>query len=108
VSQAVRAGGWNMTSGGCSSRKDDDVWWYGSSRCWYPSVRASYTWAGAHNFSRFVQASGRGSSAARVADLDIGDVLHRVLRYPHRPQHGRDRQAEQGPAVQLSHLRPPR
>jgi len=75
VSQAVEAGGWTMTSGGCGSRKDDDQWWYGSSRCWYPGVRASYTWAGAHNFSRFVPAGGRGSAAKAVSDLNVGDVL---------------------------------
>lgn len=79
-------GGWTMTSGGCSSRRDNDVWWYGDDRCWCPGVRSSCTWAGAHNFSTFVRASGRGSSAAHVHDLDVGDVLQMAFSGSH-PDH---------------------
>jgi hypothetical protein len=75
VSQSVLAGGWSMVGGSCSDRKDNDVWWYGESKCWYPSVRASYTWAAAQNFANFMVKSGRGKNAARVSDLDIGDIL---------------------------------
>lgn len=41
VSQAVLEGIWTMTSGGCGSRKDNDVWWYRAHRCWYPKVRST-------------------------------------------------------------------
>jgi hypothetical protein len=75
VSQALLAGGWGMTGGSCGDRKDNDVWWYGSSKCWYPGVRASYTWAGAQNLSKFMAASGRATHANHVKDLEIGDVL---------------------------------
>ena len=75
VSQCMEAGGWAMKGGSCSDRTDNDVWWYGASKCWYPGVRASYTWAGAANFYRFMRASGRGTAANHVKDLEIGDVL---------------------------------
>jgi Domain of unknown function (DUF4157)/Putative amidase domain len=75
VSQSVEAGGWTMVGGSCSDRKGDNVWWYGNSKCWWPGVRASYTWAGAQNFYNFTNVSGRGSAASKVADLKIGDIL---------------------------------
>lgn len=75
VSQAVLAGGWKMAGGSCGDRKSNSAWWYGDWECWYPGVRASYTWAGAQNFFNFVKGSGRGTAAANVSDLDLGDVL---------------------------------
>lgn len=83
VSQAALAGGWTMVGGSCGDRKDNGVWWYGGGNCWYPGVRASYTWAGAHNFSRFAAASGRGTTAAQVRDLDIGDILQMAFTGSH-------------------------
>jgi hypothetical protein len=75
VSQSVYAGGWVMAGGSCDDRKSDSAWWYGDSNCWYPGVHRSYTWGGAQNFFNFVGASSRGSTAANISDLDIGDVL---------------------------------
>ena len=70
VSQALRAGGWTEIGGSVFDRKDDGVWWYGNS-VW---SKASYTWAGAHNFSSFIKKSGRGTSCSR-AELTLGDVV---------------------------------
>jgi hypothetical protein len=70
VSQAMLAGGWTMVGGSYGDRKDDDSWWYGES-FW---TLASYTWAGAHNFSRFVQKSRRAAICDR-GDLAPGDVV---------------------------------
>lgn len=75
ISQAVFAGGWTMAGGSCDDRKDDGAWWYGDSQCWYPRVHRSYTWGGAQNFFNFTNSSGRGKAAARISDLDLGDVL---------------------------------
>ena len=75
VSQSTEAGGWTMLGGSCKDRTKNSVWWYGSSTCWWPGVRASYTWAGAQNFHDFTSTSGRGTAAGAVADLNIGDVL---------------------------------
>jgi hypothetical protein len=75
VSQSLLAGGWAMTGDGCWHRKDDDVWWYGDSKCSLPSVRASYTWSGAQNLFNFMTASGRATSLGKVSDLEVGDVL---------------------------------
>jgi hypothetical protein len=75
VSQAVLEGGWTMVGGSCSDRKDDSAWWYGDSQCWYPGVHRSYTWGGAQNFYNFISSSGRGTAAAHIYDLDVGDVL---------------------------------
>lgn len=67
VSQCLLAGGWTMIDGG---RKDGDVWWWGLSM-W---SKASYTWGGAHNFSQFLTASGRGKACAE-SELKLGDVV---------------------------------
>jgi len=75
ISQAVFAGGWTMAGGSCDDRKDDSAWWYGDSQCWYPGVHRSYTWGGAQNFFNFTDSTGRAKSAARISDLDLGDVL---------------------------------
>jgi hypothetical protein len=75
VSQAVLAGGWTTVGGSCDDRKSDSAWWYGDSQCWYPYVHRSYTWGGAQNFYNFVNGSGRAAAAAKVSDLDVGDVL---------------------------------
>ena len=80
VSQSTLAGGWGMLGGSCADRKESSAWWYGSWKCWYPGVRASYTWAGAQNFHDFTSTSGRGRSAPKVSDLDIGDVLQ--MKFP--------------------------
>ena len=68
VSQAMLAGGWKMEKGWYRS---DSNWWFTGN---WP-IAASWTWGGAHNFSKFVQKSGRGSLAKHVRDLRIGDVL---------------------------------
>ena len=81
VSQALLAGGWKMATGSsyCGNRKSNDVWWFkqdGCDRTWpIPNVNASHTWGGAQNFYQFVKASGRGSRAKSVSDLNVGDVL---------------------------------
>jgi hypothetical protein len=88
VSQAMLAGGWTMLVGAgyCSDRKKDSVWWYRRNGCsywWRPNVHASYTWGGAQNFYQFTKGSGRGTAAARVSDLDIGDVLQMAFSGTH-------------------------
>jgi hypothetical protein len=70
VSQAMLAGGWTMVGGSVFDRSNNDVWWWGKSHL----TQASYTWGGAHNFSKFVSVSGRGTSCAR-GDLALGDVV---------------------------------
>jgi hypothetical protein len=70
VSQCMLAGGWTMIGGSAWDRQDDDAWWWGKSMF----SKASYTWGGAHNFSKFVPKSGRGKSCSRD-DLDVGDVV---------------------------------
>lgn len=81
VSQAVEAGGWKMEIGSsyCGARKDNEVWWFkkdGCDRIWpIPNVHASHSWGGAENFYQFTRASGRGTKAAQVAELGVGDIL---------------------------------
>jgi hypothetical protein len=70
VSQAMLAGGWTMIGGNVFDRTSDDVWWWGKSSF----TRASYTWGGAHNFSRFILRSVRGRACKRD-ELTIGDVV---------------------------------
>lgn len=71
VSQCLLAGGWPMVgSGWFTSRKDDDVWWYGKGVL----ADASYTWGGAHNFMAFVESSGRGVKATKD-EMAPGDVI---------------------------------
>ncbi len=70
VSQCMLAGGWPMLGGSVFDRTDDTVWWWGKSLL----TNASYTWGGAHNFSRFVALSGRGKICTR-AELVSGDVV---------------------------------
>src|SRR3954469_5515044 len=70
VSQAMLAGGWTMVGGRVLDRQDDDGWWWGKSSF----SQASYTWGGAHNFSKFVAAKSRGKAGSR-SDLDLGDVV---------------------------------
>lgn len=72
ISQVMLAGGWTMVDrGDFLDRKSDTVWWYGGS--WW--TRASYTWGGAHNFSKFIKVSGRGSEVTDPLKLDRGDVV---------------------------------
>jgi hypothetical protein len=80
VSQTLLAGGWSMTGDGCWNRKDDDVWWYGDSKCSLPGVRASYTWSGAQNLFKFMTASGRATSLGKISDLEVGDVLQMAFQ----------------------------
>ena len=91
VSQAMEAGGWTQITGSniCDLRKTDSVWWFKRGACvnWKrailypfagnPAVDASYTWGGAQNFFNFLKASGRGTPAKSVNELDIGDVVQR-------------------------------
>jgi hypothetical protein len=69
VSQVMLAGGWTMV-GDADDRKENSAWWYG--RSWWAG--GSYTWAAAHNFSKFIDKSSRGTICARDA-LEIGDVV---------------------------------
>jgi hypothetical protein len=65
-------------SGYCADRKENSVWWYKRNGCtywWRSNVHASHTWGGAENFYWFVKSSGRGTLAANVGDLNLGDVL---------------------------------
>jgi hypothetical protein len=80
VSQSLLAGGWAMTGDGCWHRKDDDVWWYGDSKCSLPTVRASFTWSGAQNLFNFMTASGRATSLGKISDLEVGDVLQMAFQ----------------------------
>ncbi len=81
VSQAMLAGGWKMKTGKgyCADRKSNNVWWFkkdGCDRQWpISNTHASHTWGGAENFYWFTKTSGRGTSAGRVSDLGVGDVL---------------------------------
>lgn len=83
ASQAMEAGGWTQIVGAdiCDDRKKDSVWWFkkgGCTRIWPLSdVDASFTWGGAENFRRFIGSSGRATAAAKITDLDVGDVLQR-------------------------------
>jgi hypothetical protein len=87
VSQAMKAGGWTYNYGKdrCDERKEDYVWWYKKldwpgSTCtnWKgDAITASHTWGGADNFRKFLQASGRATTAANISDLELGDVLQR-------------------------------
>lgn len=70
VSQSMRAGGWTMIGGSFWDRQDDGAWWWGKSSL----SQASYTWGGAHNFSKFVAKSARGKSCLR-SELELGDVV---------------------------------
>jgi hypothetical protein len=65
------AGGWEMVGGSVFDYRNDDVWWWGKSSL----VKASWTWAGADNFSRFLDRSGRGKKVASIKDLDLGDIV---------------------------------
>jgi hypothetical protein len=69
VSQVMLAGGWTMV-GDADDRKENSAWWYARS-LWF---RASYTWAAAHNFSKFIVKSSRATICDRK-DLEIGDVV---------------------------------
>lgn len=72
VSQAMLAGGWSMVGErSFSERKKDTAWWYGGA--WF--TRASYTWGGAHNFSKFLKVSKRGVQVHRTTSLGLGDVV---------------------------------
>ncbi|MEM6469865.1 MAG: amidase domain-containing protein [Planctomycetota bacterium] len=72
VSQAMLAGGWQMTGPReFRARQRDDVWWYGGA--WF--TRASYTWGGAQNFYNFVRVSGRGYLVDDSERLSFGDVV---------------------------------
>lgn len=83
VSQAMHEGGWADLWGAdaCDDRKNDSVWWFKKDQCWRPppfdNIHASHTWGGAHNFFRFISASGRATSASAISDLQVGDVLQR-------------------------------
>jgi hypothetical protein len=55
----MRHGGWQMKGSGASNRKNNNLWFYGS------TVKStSFTWAAAENFGAFAQKSGRASSLA--------------------------------------------
>ncbi len=72
VSQAMLAGGWSMVGErSFSKRKGDDAWWYGGA--WW--TRASYTWAGAHNFFKFLTTGKRGVQVRDVTSLGLADVI---------------------------------
>lgn len=82
VSQALIAGGWTMSGGSCSDRKDKNAWWFNPMECrwvggrpWATEVKASFTWGGAQNLYWFMKASGRGAEVPDPMDLEIGDVL---------------------------------
>ncbi len=71
ISQAMRAGGWKMTSGSFSSRKSNKKWFY-ASKTW----TTSYTWAGAENWYWFaVKHSKRTKPLNNVWKLLKADVL---------------------------------
>ncbi|MFI8100304.1 amidase domain-containing protein [Streptomyces sp. NPDC086023] len=71
ISQAMRAGGWKMTSGGILHRKDPDEWFYGS-YTW----STSYAWAGAHNWYWYaIKHSRRTKALDNVWKMYPSDVL---------------------------------
>jgi hypothetical protein len=71
ISQAMRAGGWGMTSGSAASRKDNRKWFYGSF-----TWTTSYTWAGAENWYWFASRhSKRTRLQNNVWKLAYADVL---------------------------------
>lgn len=76
VSHCLLRGGWPMIGGTAEDRKNDDVWWYdkitGTNGDWWEEVKdtldparylASYTWAAARNFGRFMLTSKRATAA---------------------------------------------
>jgi hypothetical protein len=99
VSQALLAGGWPMIGGTAWDYNDNDVWWYGKVSLpdyegglsgiverikdkisdGRPSAgersRGSQTWAGAHNFAKFLRGSGRAVEVAGPDQLSPGDVI---------------------------------
>ncbi|MFH8517553.1 amidase domain-containing protein [Streptomyces gelaticus] len=71
ISQAMRAGGWKMTSGSFSSRKDNKKWFH-ASHTW----TTSYTWAGAENWYWFASKhSKRTKMLNNVWKMQSADVL---------------------------------
>ncbi|MGA4799260.1 amidase domain-containing protein [Streptomyces lavendulocolor] len=71
ISQAMRAGGWGMTSGSAMTRKDNRKWFYGSF-----TWTTSYTWAGAENWYWFaIKHSKRTRALTNVWHLAMADVL---------------------------------
>lgn len=70
VSQAMYAGGWTMTGGSIFNRESDTAWWWGKSLF----AQASYTWAAAENFSRFLAKSGRATRST-LKKLTPGDIV---------------------------------
>ena len=74
VSQCMLAGGWPMLGGSVFDRTDDTVWWWGKSLL----TNASYTWGGAHNFSRFVALSGRGKICTRAEASALPRIVSEV------------------------------
>jgi len=71
ISQAMWAGGWKATAGSIISRKDNRLWFYGSTK-----IATSYTWAGAENWYWFASKhSKRTRTMPRVWDLAYADVF---------------------------------
>lgn len=71
ISQAMRSGGWNTTSGSATTRADNRRWFYASF-----SWTTSYTWAGAENWWWFASRhSGRTYMLSSVWSLGMADVL---------------------------------
>jgi len=65
VSQAVDNGGWPFVYG-----------WYRSSNVWfYWGWKQSWTWAGAHNWYRFIKKKRRGYIAKYFNQMQKGDIL---------------------------------
>lgn len=68
MSQALRAGGWTLTS--MSSSTDPNLWWYDDTY-----DQNSQTWSAADWPINFVYSSGRGYSLSAFTDLVLGDLM---------------------------------
>lgn len=68
MSQALRAGGWTLTS--MSSSTDPNLWWYDD-----VYHQNSNTWSATNWLINFVYSSGRGYALSAFTDLYLGDLM---------------------------------
>ena len=97
VSQAMLAGGWKEVSHPVVDYKWDNAWWYGG----IPTN--SWTWSGAENFYRMTKALDRTTTATRVSDLRVGDLLQYKLKTSSTMTHSMVVTAKSGSTIYLSY-----
>lgn len=81
ISQALFAGGWDMTTSTdlCEDERDDNLWWYRRDACWHikRNSHCSWTWSVARYLYRFLCNSARATFVKSVWDLQPGDILQK-------------------------------